>query len=138
MIPGIIEGGGEAVFSFDPATGEFLVWNGDDQLSDLLTIDAGRGYIVELNSPRTMTVTGFQIEPGASTPPTFPMAAGWNLVGVHSPDPVQANNYLPATATSAWGSDPISGPSKVDIAADNLEAFRGYWVFFTAADTIVP
>jgi hypothetical protein len=110
----------------------------------LSTFVDGQGYWVQMNAPATLVVKGAWLGIPPSPLPSYPVNAGWNLIGytaafpgtsLYAPDYVGAsywaNYYL---ALYQWNT---AGYYEVP-PAYNLNAGRGYWFGTSAAGTIFP
>ena len=155
----------DLVFTYDPGhpLGPWLVAErvGGVFEGSLTTIDAGHAYWVRATATVTVTVS---VPPQGSGEvlPTISVTGGeWNLVPIISllsidqipqGTKLNANAYLGAAGWSvaftfdrgAWhriapGVAPATPPvAPLTDLTDSVQIGRGYWVFFTAAGTLVP
>ena len=145
---------------------------------DLTTMEVGKGYWIFTDpdafkesappatglpptpAPIKLTVFGTFLEPG-TVPPIFSIVTNWNLVGLHSENPRQVQDFLAGRTfpTRVWTSlleflnliefdfDPEEGEERVTIiqgAFNSLnntetgEPGRGFWLFSNADGNITP
>ncbi len=117
----------EAVFGGLLPTGQPFLWNGA-QYAQTSTLDAGRGYWINVPSAGTITIDGADL-------PSLDLALfnGWNLVAGPScvidmdsiDDP--GSIIVPGTLFSYSGGY---------LLADQIAPNRGYWLFTTGAGTV--
>jgi uncharacterized protein YbdZ (MbtH family) len=110
-------------------------------------MEDGKAYMIAMKMPATFTSYGFIMKIGVS-PPTYQLPAGWNMVGVTSKNPVDADTYLKNVAgkyTSIWQLTPqgwqklIPNGSETDAdPSDDLIPGRGYWIYMRESGAIVP
>jgi len=98
-----------------------------------------------MGANQTLHLAGREMPEGAQLPPTYPVVAGWNMVGFKSipwnATNVTAEDYLAGTdpvriygfENGSWFF--ISGPPYDD---PKMEPGLGYWVAFTEPGTIYP
>jgi hypothetical protein len=151
-----------SVVSYDPALpGGFLsaVRDTDDNLAGTLeTVDSNRGYWVHTNAFVTLSVDVPPIASGAQLLlPAIPVVAGWNLVPVidlsgtlAAGGTVNAATYFASlakitrvytfdTASNAWTLVDHDGTATAsDATDDNVTVGKAYWVYTTAAGSLVP
>jgi hypothetical protein len=113
---------------------------------DLTEITAGKGYWFEMSASETLTINGsFLGEPGV-TPPTYPVYAGWNLIGFHSlsadiPYDYLSNvreNYASKMYGYKNGASVTVNNADVSTGGDDLEPGYGYWLYMQQNGTIAP
>jgi hypothetical protein len=117
-------------------------WGGN-----LLTMEPGRGYWIVMTQPATFRNYGFIMTIG-EPPPTYPLPAGWSMIGVTSKSQIDADVYLKNVAgkyTSIWQFTPqgwqklIPNGSETDTdPSDDLIPGRGYWIYMKESGVIVP
>lgn len=148
---------------------------------DLTTIEAGKGYWFKMKdlaaftaagkvsgpmatglpntpAPVKLTIAGQVLQPGAVVPPTYSVYAGWNLIGLHSEEPLPVSTALSSVTVPQrkWGSllqylNYINFPMQegatpeIDlgrfdrlISTDIMQPGRGFWLYMVEAGTIVP
>jgi len=113
-------------------------------LGTLTTMVDGKGYWVLVTDAINITIVGYVITPG-STPPTYSLAVGWNLVGYKpQPDPTaieEVSTYLAGISSSY---DPnnvwlFSGGNWVRLQpTDTLAPGQAMWIRMTAPATVRP
>jgi len=98
-------------------------------LNTLETIEAGRGYWIQMDDPADLTLDGNEvaIEP-------IPLKPGWNLVGYNSLTARPIEEVSPSVCNSVWTYDAKDDEWKryiVGGTANNLEIMepgKGYWM----------
>jgi|GEM_PF-655773 sugar lactone lactonase YvrE len=95
----------------------------------LKTMVDGKGYWVYVNDAVNMTVVGYVIPP-ASTPPSYSLAAGWNLAGF-KPEPTIQNETIGQYLMSISGSYDQNNVWIYDNAG-------GAWIRATSSTWVVP
>ena len=105
----------------------------------LTTMDDTRGYWVLMTYTDTICITGAFLPVGKNVPPTFAVAAGWNLIGFKSLSERTAGGYLlslGSTWTRLWGFE--NGSYHGVLSGNNMEPGFGYWLSVSSAGTIYP
>lgn len=112
---------------------------GSPPTGTLTTMTDGNGYWIYVNQADTLLVNGFVIPP-ASSPPTYSLVQGWNLVGF-KPQPTIGSetlgNYL-ASITGMYDTahvytyDNSAGIWKTLAASDSLSVGQAFYVIITA------
>jgi hypothetical protein len=127
----------EVVWAYDAATENWLVYTPGPAPDTLTTMEDGRGYWIRMLTPATLTVEGSVMPELGATPPTYDVAAGWNLIGFKSTVPRTADEYLEGvTWVSLWGYD---APDYFSVSGtENMVPGFGYWLYASEAGTIVP
>jgi hypothetical protein len=122
--------------SFTASWNRYII-NGPGTLNDLIKMEPGNGYWINMTRAETLIVTGYEI-----TYMNIPLKKGWNQVGYNSliPLPVEAalshiygichsiSTYDSLTGT--WLNYAINGPDFLN-NLDRLEPGQGYWIFAT-------
>jgi hypothetical protein len=99
----------------------------------------GNGYCIDMRKNDTLYVDGTVIVPG-STPPTYTLTQGWNLVGF-KPQPVIQNEtvaqYLTSISESydvnnVWIYDNASGAWIRATSTTMLTPGEAMWIFVTS------
>jgi len=148
--------GVEKVWYYDAASETWQVYNTDPAVpSDLATMETGKGYWVYMAEeafsysdpiapglPQTPTPIKFsyegQVLEPATVPPTYALAEGWNLVGLHSERSKPVNTYL-RPVQGSWatllqydnyilfekGDQPDDGDQGAQDEEPNIEIFLG-------------
>jgi len=110
--------------------GSWKLYNpGDPNFSDLLTMEAGRGYWIDMEE------SGALLGTGTAAPSSIPLSAGWNLVGYNCGS-LEISNALASIAgkyESVWAFkdgvwkfyDPAN-PNFSDLTT--IEPGFGYWI----------
>jgi hypothetical protein len=114
------------------------MWRSWDPIGggDLTTIVDGKGYWINMNAAATLTESGKVNPLPPTTPPTYSVATGWNLMGFKSTCAMKAGDYLGNVPwVRIWGFN--STYSAVQ-AGDWLQPGLGYWIAATSAGTIFP
>ncbi|GAJ07022.1 unnamed protein product, partial [marine sediment metagenome] len=115
------------------------VWSGWGAPFDvsLTVMKDGVGFWVNMDSPDTLVVTGYELcEPAPAVPPEYSVVVGWNLIGFKFTTPGTIDGYLGDVNTNL---DAIYG--YVDGAyfiPTTLEPGLGYWIAVTLPGTIYP
>ena len=93
---GSIIGALEAVYAFDACVAPPSQWTTfvPGGPSVLNSISDGWGYWVLMNAPATLSITGEQFPEPPTTPPSYSLCTGWNLIGVRSATPILVSDYL--------------------------------------------
>ena len=143
-----LESGGWATALRDPATGMLD--------GNLTAITGATAFWVETASFEPIKVDIPGLQPGRPTlPPSFNLAAGWNLVPVVTLNPdttmIAAEDYFSGLRWSrAYGYDSVTGefvgmvPFQGEVMADGtdtrpmVEVGKGYYVYLSEAGTLVP
>ena len=159
-------------------TPAFVEFSPSPAADDLTIIEVGKGYWIftdpdafkesaplaaglpQTPAPIKFTIFGTFLEPG-TVPPIFSIATNWNLMGLHSENPRQVEDFLAGLTfpTRVWTSlleflnlikfefEPEEGEERVTIiqgafnslsATDTAEPGRAYWLFSNAEGNITP
>ncbi len=126
-----------------PATWSFFN-PGPPSSGTLTSMVDGKGYWVNVKDAVNMTVVGYIIQP-ASSPPSYSLAAGWNLVGFKPQPNVQNEtvaNYLASISgkySSVWVYNNLNGQWITGVGGLQLAPGEGMWIYITAAPaTLLP
>lgn len=166
-------GGLVKVWYYDASQGAWLVYNTDSSVpSNLIELGTGRGYWFYVNpsvfkmspplaeglpqtpAPIKFSYSGVVLEP-ATVPPSYPLVAGWNLVGLHSEWPRPVTDALASVMEPRlWGSlwqydnyirfekdqppEIILGGFRGLGTSDSMHPSKGYWIFMKSAGTLAP
>ena len=106
-------------------------WGGD-----LLTMQDGRGYWLQMNAADTLIVEGVEFPLPPALPPTYPVFEGWNLIGFKSCTPRTASDYL-AAIVGKW-TVMYDGQGQRVLLGDYMEPGCGYWLAANNPGTIYP
>ncbi len=115
--------------------------------SSLTMMKDGEGYWVMMTQPDTLYVGG-DVIPAATTPPTYPLQLGWNLVGFKPQPAIQdatVHDYLQSIIGSydfnnVWIYDNMNG-NWIRASPDGstrLKPGQAMWVLVTAPATLRP
>ena len=154
------------------------------EASDLLKVETGKGYWISMNEntssttifeydealaeglpetprPIVWSYSGMFLEPG-TVPPSYPVAAGWNLIGYHSEDNIpvstalrsldvplptwaslyQYNNYINFTSGGSGGgsgsAEIVLGGFKRELTDGTMSIGKGYWLFMVQDGVLAP
>jgi hypothetical protein len=132
------------VYYYDPVADVWLWWNGSPA-STLTTMEDGKAYWIRMNYDDTLTVPGFDMPLPPELPPTYPVVAGWNMIGFKSTTPIWHGDYLTSVAgdySIIYGFDATTD-TWFNVYPRNehsgmLEPTYGYWIWMDSAGTIVP
>lgn len=112
---------------------------------DLLTMNDGKGYLVNMSAGATLTINGNVLPAPPVTPPTYAVVEGWNLIGFKSleADAITADAYLGELAPvmqMMYSFNAVAGVYEVLATPDitNLVPGKAYWVAVSEAGTIYP
>ncbi|MGD0175630.1 MAG: NHL repeat-containing protein [Candidatus Bathyarchaeia archaeon] len=112
-------------------------------LGTLTTMVDGKGYWVLVTDAINITIAGYVITPG-SAPPTYSLAAGWNLFGF-KPQPLIQNEtmatYLTSLDTkysSIWVYDNLNATWIRGTPELVLAPGEGIWIYMTTPATLLP
>ena len=111
----------------------------------LTSIQDGSGYWVDVSQATTLYVTG-SIIPQTSTPPSYQLSPGWNLVGFKPQPTIQNENiaaYLSSIngkyqTNSVWVYDNSSATWMRTDSSYTLEPGQAIWIYMTAPATLRP
>ena len=112
------------------------IWGYNGSFFAPTTLKDGMGYWVDMTAGATITENGTVNPTGATLPPSYPVAAGWNLIGFKSTCARTAGSYLSGVpwvriwsyANGAW--------SAVN-SSDKMQPGLGYWIAATSAGTYI-
>ena len=123
-----------ALFSGHPAPDAIWSYSGGGWSSPTIMVD-GQGYWVHMTAAATVTESGAVNPLPPKTPPTYTVAAGWNLIGFKSTCAKTASDYLGGPPLRMWGYD--NGWITVQ-SFNMLQPGLGYWLAANSAGTIYP
>ena len=112
----------------------------------LTTMQDGVGYWIYMTQVDNLTVGGYVIPPPPSSPQTYNLAAGWNLVGF-KPQPTVQNEtvgtYLSSLSgqydpNSVWIYDNSNGSWIRADSTHMLQPGEAMWIFMTRSATLIP
>jgi hypothetical protein len=97
----------------------------------------GQGYWVHMTAASSISYHGKVNPLPPQTPPTYAVAAGWNLIGFKSTCARTASAYLGGVPfVRIWG---YADNAWVSVqSGDMLQPGLGYWIAATGAGTIFP
>lgn len=146
------------VYYYDPISGwKWAFYNNETESWDtsggLTTIDDGKGYWIYATAEISVALTLKEIDPVNTTPPTYPVKAGWNLIGyttlsLETSTPIYAylqnlyNGYFEPLWVKLYRYTPGIGyematPWYTDYF-DTFDLTRGYWLYCSEDGEIVP
>ena len=141
----------DVVLTYDPTApgGWLTATRGDEGLlgGPLTQIKINRAYWVHTTSFESLDVAIPVISGGTAVVlPTIGLVKGWNLVPVLdvggamvSGDTVLASTYFGGLIPARiYAYDPLTDSFGVVVLTENLVIGQGYWVFMSAAATLVP
>jgi hypothetical protein len=135
LIPDAGNGTVSVLFSGKPVD---AIWgySGGAWTSPTTLVD-GQGYWVHMTAASTITYHGKVNPLPPQTPPTYSVAAGWNLTGFKSTCARTASAYLAGVPyVRIWG---FANNAWVPVlSGDMLQPGLGYWIAATGAGTIFP
>jgi len=119
--------------------GSWKLYNpGDPNFSDLLTMEAGRGYWIDMKE------SGALWGSGTAAPSSIPLSKGWNLIGYSSTIPASVTDALKSISgkydavwayrDGAWKLYDPKDPNFSDLTL--MEPGAGYWVDATQSCTL--
>lgn len=112
--------------------GTFSTYATTGPTGTLRTMRDGYGYLIRMNAPATLTVTGLL------RTDEYAVGKGWNMVGFTGDKPRTAADYLSGTNYSViYGYNNSSGYYQVE-PNQMLEPGHGYWVAFINEGVIRP
>jgi len=100
------------------------------------TLADGMGYWVHMTAAATITENGKVNPTGATLPPSYPVAAGWNLIGFKSTCARTAAAYLSGVPVVRIWSYANGAWSAVN-SSDKMQPGLGYWIAATSAGTYI-
>lgn len=127
-----------SVWHYDAASARWLSY-APALGGDLATMTEGNAYWVNMSAPANLAVSGSEPPPSVPVPLSYPVAAGWNMIGFRAMAGKSAGAYLAGTRYRL----PIYGYARgaystVSLSTDSLRPGRGYWVYFNEAGVIKP
>jgi len=148
----LLDGYNVSIYSYEDST--WKVWHSDGTPGDLTNLEAGRGYVVVIDTGVTLTLTDLESnlgtiidsEGGARSPHSTNVYEGWNLIGVAYGDEDEKEKPLSdvfsnidGTYTSLWMYNEDGNLEEVDSSEDyNVVPTRAYWLYVTSDGVIVP
>ncbi|MDD3007131.1 MAG: HYR domain-containing protein, partial [Candidatus Pacebacteria bacterium] len=131
----------EIIQYYDTENEQWLTYKPGVTGGGLTTMEAGKGYWVDMNANDTLTINGYELPSGGSLLPTYEVfGEKWNLIGFKSVREMTAKEYI-----SQMGSDDIlyvykNGKYESLDGDDMMEVGYGYWFYTYDADgfDIVP
>jgi hypothetical protein len=135
LIPDPGNGTVSVLFSGKPVDA-IWAYSGGSWSSPAALVD-GQGYWVHMTAASTITYHGKVNPLPPQTPPTYSVAAGWNLVGFKSTCARTASAYLGGVpVVRIWG---YASNAWVPVqSGDMLQPGLGYWIAAPSAGTIFP
>jgi hypothetical protein len=139
------------IWTYDAPAGKWLVYNTDPSVpsdANFTSLEAGRGYWIDMNSSGTLTGSGTlyeQLVPSGGQPssqlPQVQLAEGWNLIGYYQLPGETTASIADALSklSGAWsgaGSDVIAfTPNTLQPLTPILvmEPGKGYWIYMNSA-----
>jgi len=125
-----------SVWAYDTSSG----WTSDihgGPTPSLTQMQAGLGYWINMNSAATFTESGIVNPVPPGLPPTYTVAAGWNLMGFKSTCARAASDYMGSVPwVRIWGY--ANGAWSAAQSGTLLQPGLGYWIAATSAGTIYP
>jgi len=119
--------------------GVWLYYDFPSAVGDIIPIRDGWAYWVKAEKPCTLVISGKfmdQYDPitGSGLPPMYPMALGWNFVGVTSIRPIPTANYFESLhdmglGEKLWGPVWVYRNGKWGRNPTNLVPTEGVWLF---------
>lgn len=118
----------------------------------LTTMQDGFGYWIDMTKLDSLFVVGTIFPLSPALPPSYPLSAGWNLIGfkpepnVNVPPPTTTETvatYLQSLGfsydpNSVWLYNNTTGIWKRAAGTDTLSPGNGLWIFLSAAKTLYP
>jgi hypothetical protein len=101
---------------------------------DLVTIEDGKGYWINMDDADTLTVTGTKAPASPEPSRIYSVSSGWNLIGFKSTITQIAPTYL---GTLSAGSYTLLNASSENKTTGFMDAGKGYWLWMNAAGSIV-
>ncbi len=112
---------------------------------DLTQMVDGMGYWVYMTGSATLTISGIEMPEPPTTPPTYEVASGWNLMGVKDValEGIAYDEYLTSISDDysvIWGYDPETGYFNIHPLDEEavLSPGQGYWLWMDVDGIIVP
>jgi uncharacterized repeat protein (TIGR01451 family) len=122
--------------------GVWLLYSGEPLIDDLLTMEDGKGYWMEMDDSGMITYSGYVIsKPPPEVPPYYEVIPGWNAAGFKSVVPQLAEDYLASIAGKyivIYGYEDgeffiVGSPGH-----EYLQPGLGYWIAVILDGTIFP
>jgi hypothetical protein len=129
-----IEVSADTLYTYDNG---WKVHHFDGRPSNLQNIEPGRGYVLFMNQPASLQVTG-TIRESDLTLPQFNLRQGWNFIGTFSPNQPRDNILSGIGYTDLYKFDPISQDYVLIETNEELNELDGYWIYVDDISTISP
>jgi len=135
----------QSVWSYQGGFWKFATLTAGRLSGSLLTVQDGAAYWIYMGKADTLWVNGYVIPP-ASSPPSYSLAAGWNMIGF-KPQPSVVSETVSAYLTSlgtkydpnnVWLYDNPSGTWTRAAGSTSITPGQGIWIFMTSAATLYP
>jgi len=113
----------------------------------LTTMQDGFGYWIHVTNPSTLTELGYVFAPPPSTPPSYTLSAGWNLLGFKpQPDPTAPETvsvYLTSitgdyNTNNVWIYDNPTSTWVRATGSTSIPVGEALWVYMTTPATLRP
>ena len=134
-----ISGNFTSVWTYSSSSWQRYDLQGPAFLNNLATMEAGKGYWININQGDTLEVSG------ASPPTSTSLINGWNLVGYNSQTSksiADATTSISGNFSSVWAYSSgswqrydLQGPAFLN-NLNTMEAGKGYWINSNQADTL--
>ena len=135
-----------AVWSYQNGKWNNAMLSGGKLTGTLTTMQDGYGYWIYMTSPDTLYVNGYVIPLPPSLPPSYSLAAGWNLLGF-KPQPTVASEtvstYLSSingeyAVNNVWLYDNPTGSWIRATGSTMIPVGEALWVYMTTPATLRP
>lgn len=115
------------------------IWGYNGSFFAPTTLKDGMGYWVLMSAGATITENGAVNPTGATLPPSYLVAAGWNLIGFKSTCARTAASYLSGVPwVRIWSyNSAATNPWLAVQSGDWLQPGLGYWIAATSAGTYI-
>lgn len=134
----------ESVWTYDPTADGWLryIVGGPDFLNTLYTMDAGKGYWIDITAEEGTVLYVIPKTPNSDPETAIQLSKGWNLVGYNLSEPQPIEDAMESIAgkyNSVWTYDSLEEEWKRYVVdgpdfLNNLNIMRpyeGYWIYAT-------
>jgi len=135
----------QSVWSYQGGSWKFATLTAGRLSGSLTTVQDGAAYWIYMGKADTLWVNGYVIPP-ASSPPSYSLTAGWNMIGF-KPQPSVGSETVSAYLTSlgtkydpnnVWLYDNPSGTWTRATGSSSINPGQGIWIFMTSAAILYP
>jgi len=134
------------VWSYQSGMWSYASLSGGRMSGSLMTMQDGFGYWIYMTKPDHLFVVGSVMSPPPATPPSYSLAAGWNLVGFKPQPTVQGENvgqYFSSISgkydtNNAWVFNDLDQSWIRTNSSFVLQPGQALWILMTTPATLRP